>query len=131
MNLVVGGNTYTVNIEHAIPYTDAENPAKLQLRWIPNALPATLTGTIVPTSGGAGNIPVQSTLIYGRGHAGSVELDGSGRNVSMIIKPLGSSGAADPLDQRQTMGWKVKGFGCSILQDTGIVRIEHAASQAS
>jgi len=24
----------------------------------------------------------------------------------------------------------VKGFGCSILQDTGIVRVEHAASQA-
>lgn len=130
VNLVVGTNTYTVNIEHAEPYVDAEHPGKLQLRWVPASLASDVSGEIVPTGGGAGNIPVMSTLVYGKGFAGSVELEGDGRNVAMIIKPLGSAGAADPLNQRQTMGWKIRSFCCVILQDTFGVRIEHAASQA-
>ena len=51
-----------------------------------------------------------------------------GENVKIIINPPGSSGAADPLEQRGTIAWKVKGFCCAILQDAFIVRIEHGAT---
>lgn len=131
VDLTVGSDTYTVNIERAEPYKDSENPGKLMLRWVPAAFAANVMGEIVPTGGGAAGIPVHATLIYGKGFAGSVELEGSGRNVEMIIKPLGSAGAADPANQRQTMAWKIRGFCCVILQDSFVVRIEHAVSQAA
>jgi N4-gp56 family major capsid protein len=45
--------------------------------------------------------------------------------MSNIIKPLGSAGSADPLDQRATSGWKAI-TTTKILNDSWIVRIEHA-----
>ncbi len=46
----------------------------------------------------------------------------------MIIKPVGSSGKEDPLNQFSTIGWKIKGYTATILQDAFIVRIEHGVS---
>ena len=38
----------------------------------------------------------------------------------MIVKPLGSSGVADPLDQRQSVGFRVDGFGLAIKRPEAI-----------
>lgn len=75
---------------------------------------------------GASSIDVVSTLVFGKDAFGVIELDGS--NVRTIIKPAGSAGASDPLDQRATVGWKVNGFAAAILQDDWLVRIESALS---
>lgn len=42
----------------------------------------------------------------------------------MIVKPAGSAGTADPLDQISTVGWKMDGFGAKLLQPEYAVRIE-------
>ena len=42
-----------------------------------------------------------------------------------IVKPLGSAGSSDPLDQRETSGWKAS-LTAVILNDAFMVRIEHA-----
>jgi N4-gp56 family major capsid protein len=44
-----------------------------------------------------------------------------------IVKPLGSAGTADPLEQRATSGWKAT-FVAKILNDAFLVRVEHAVS---
>jgi hypothetical protein len=130
-----GGQTpvitpYPVAIEYAKAYEDASNPAKVVLRWQPDgATDARMaTATITPTGAGAGGIAVQSTLIYGPDAYGTIELGGTGKNVSVIIKPAGSSGALDPLNQRSTIAWKVRGFCTVILQQAFIMRIEHGAT---
>ncbi|MDD3411577.1 MAG: N4-gp56 family major capsid protein [Eubacteriales bacterium] len=92
-------------------------------RWV-----TTNTLTLIPTGGGASGAEVHSTLVYGAKYAGCVQLDGTGKNVQVIIKPAGSSGALDPLNQRGTIGWKVKGFTTVILQDAFVVRIEHGVT---
>ena len=79
------------------------------------------------SAGGGKYYPVYSTLVYGADAFGSIELAGGG-NVEVISKPAGSSGSDDPLNQRGTLGWKVKGFTTVILQDDFIVRIEGGAS---
>lgn len=102
-------------------------------RWVPDA---TVTANwtvakgakIVPTGAGASGATVYSTLIYGQNAFGTVELGGTGKNVSVIIKEPGSSGALDPLNQRGTIGWKVKGFCTVILQDDFIIRLESGAT---
>lgn len=106
---------------------------KITFRWMPATTVTSEWTTansakIVPTGGGASGVNVYGTLIYGQDAFGNVELGGNGKNVKVIINPPGSAGADDPLEQRGTIGWKVKGFTCVILQDSFIVRLEHSAS---
>jgi len=98
---------------------------KITFRWMPEG---GVSGSITPTGGGADGAPVYGTVIYGQNAYGDIELGMGGENVKIIINPPGSSGAADPLEQRGTIAWKVKGFTCVILQDAFIVRVEHGAS---
>ena len=83
---------------------------------------------LYPAGCGASNYTVHSTIIYGKDFAGCIELDGTGKNVQVIINPPGSAGSADPLNQRGTVAWKVKGFCVTILQDAFGVRVEHGAT---
>jgi N4-gp56 family major capsid protein len=83
---------------------------------------------LYPAGTGASNYTVHSTIIYGKDFAGCIELDGTGKNVQVIINPPGSAGSADPLNQRGTVAWKVKGFCVTILQDAFGVRVEHGAT---
>lgn len=106
---------------------------KIKFRWVPGTdvtakWTTANTLSVVPYGGGASGAPVYSTLVYAQDSYGSVELGGDGRNVEIIINAPGSSGAADPLKQRGTIAWKVKGFCTVILQDDFIVRIESGAS---
>ena len=77
------------------------------------------------TAEGAGSIDVYSLLVFGQDAFGTVEL--SGHNLQTIYKPLGSAGTSDPLNQQQTMGWKVT-FGTKILQQAFMLRYECAVS---
>lgn len=103
---------------------------EIELRWLGSTTWSYAAGDkIVATGAGASGYTVHSTVIYGVDAAGCVELDGNGKNVQIIPKPVGSSGALDPLNQRGTIAWKVKGFCATILQDAYIVRIEHGVTE--
>jgi len=106
---------------------------KIKFRWNPDASvyaewTTAQSLTIVPYGGGASGAPVYSTLVYAENSYGSVELGGNGRNVEIIVKPAGSSGSDDPLNQRGSIAWKVRGFCTVILNDNYIVRIESGAT---
>ena len=113
-----------------IERVDATNK-KVYFRWVPASTTDWTTTNalkIVPYGGGASDADVYSTLIYGENAFGTIELGGTGRNVQIIINAPGSSGALDPLAQRGTIAWKVKGFCTVILQDDFIVRLESGAT---
>ena len=74
---------------------------------------------------GAAGINVYATLILGADAFGYIPLEGG--DLDFIFKSLGDSGTADPLNQRWTSGWKAS-FGTKILNDTNMVRVEHAAT---
>lgn len=74
---------------------------------------------------GASSIDVYSTLIFGSDAYGTTRI--SGEAMQNIIKPLGSAGTADPLNQRATSGWKAT-FIAKILNNDFMSRIEHAVS---
>lgn len=77
------------------------------------------------TGAGGGGIDVHASLILGANAYGISPL--SGQNLEFIFKPLGSSGTADPLNQRWTSSWK-SAFVAKILQDLYLIRVEHAVS---
>jgi len=48
------------------------------------------------------------------------KLQGEG-NVRVITKGLGSAGVSDPLDQRQSIGYKITGFSSKVLRQESVV----------
>lgn len=75
------------------------------------------------TGAGTSSIDVYATLIMGMWAYGISRI--AGHALENIVKPLGSGGTADPLNQRETSGWKGT-LVAKILNDDFIVRIEHA-----
>ena len=70
---------------------------------------------------------VHATLVFGADSYGVIDVDGEGC-LQTIVKPCGSGGASDPLDQRATVGAKVAAYTAKVLNNLWIVRIEHTVS---
>lgn len=81
------------------------------------------TNAKVFTGLGGGGIDVYTAVVFGQHAYGISRI--SGESMKNIIKPLGSAGSADPLDQRATSGWKAT-FVAKILNDDFMYRIECA-----
>lgn len=71
---------------------------------------------------GASSADVASVIVLGQYAYGYTSLTGS--NPRVIVKPAGSAGTGDPLDQVSTVGWKMDGFAVKLLQPEFAVRIE-------
>lgn len=74
--------------------------------------------------GAAGGKPVYSTLVIGADAYGVSDP----KDIKTIMKPLGSGGTSDPLDQRSTQGWKAHHL-CKILSNEYMVRIETVSTR--
>ena len=72
------------------------------------------------------SVPVHHSLIFGADAYGVIDVAGSGV-LQTIIKPRGSAGTADPLDQRSTVGGKVMGYTAKVLNALWIIDILHVA----
>jgi N4-gp56 family major capsid protein len=77
--------------------------------------------------GGKDNCAVYACLFLGKGAYGVVDLS---EGTEVIVKPRGSSGTADPLDQRSSVGWKGV-HAAAILYDEYIVRVECGSSYSA
>lgn len=73
------------------------------------------------TTSGGSDRDVYSTLIMGENAYGVTEVSGGG--LEFIVKQLGSSGTADPLNQRATAGWKAIKTA-EILVQQYMIRVE-------
>lgn len=71
---------------------------------------------------------VHCAMIIGQDAYGVVDIEGSAQKPHIIIKPFGSSGTEDPLDQRQTQGWKAL-FTAVRLNELAMVRLECKVSE--
>lgn len=77
------------------------------------------------TGAGASSADVYATVILGRDAYGITRI--TGEALKNIIKPLGSAGTDDPLDQRATSGWKAT-FVAKRLNESFMIRVEHGAT---
>lgn len=66
---------------------------------------------------------IHCAMIIAKDAYGVVDIEGSANKPKIIIKPFGSSGTEDPLDQRQTQGWKAM-FTAVRLNELAMVRLE-------
>ena len=70
---------------------------------------------------------VHSTLVFGADAYGVVDVDGSSA-METIVKPAGSGGTTDPLDQRSTVAAKVMAYAAKVLNPMWLLKIEHCVS---
>ena len=87
------------------------------VRFIESTNAYTVAGTLVTT--------VYGTLIFGQNAYAQTRI--SGEALKNIVKPLGSAGTADPLDQRTTSGWKAT-YVARVLNANYIICVYHAVS---
>jgi N4-gp56 family major capsid protein len=116
--------------EYAVASVDQETGTITLSAAVPSAIAAdtwvysTEAGALDANKSAA---DVHFSLVFGKDAYGVVDLEGRGAMQS-IVKPRGSAGADDPLDQRSTVGAKVPAYAATILNDLWLVRIEHGAS---
>ena len=77
------------------------------------------------TGAGAEGVDVYSTLVIAADAYGTTKVTSGG--LQHIVKPLGSGGTSDPLDQRSTIGWKATKTA-EILVQQYLVRVESTAT---
>ena len=91
---------------------------------VSEAVTAADNAVIYPGEGGKDGCAVYGCLFLGKDAYGVVDLS---EGTEVIVKPRGSSGTADPLDQRSSVGWKGV-HAAAILYDEYIVRVECGSS---
>lgn len=117
-HVYIGGTEYTIASATA---GDAGSAA------IKLSAAATLAANAVIYDTGAGmdGVDVYSTLIIADDAYGTTKVANGG--LQHIVKPLGSGGSSDPLNQRATVGWKAVKTA-KILVQQYMVRIESTAT---
>jgi hypothetical protein len=65
-------------------------------------------------AGAFAQLPVHRGILFGDEALVKLSVEGVSDAPRIIIKALGSSGVTDPLDQRQSVGFRVDGFGLAI-----------------
>ena len=80
--------------------------------------------TTVDSSETAGTkIDVHIAYAYGKDSYDCIDLEGGAGKPEIIVKPNGSAGTDDPLNQRASAGWK-NCFTAVITQPMALVRVE-------
>lgn len=74
---------------------------------------------------GLNSNPVHYTIILGKNAVAQTRIGGNA--LINIVKPLGSAGTADPLNQRSTSGWKAS-YVAKILDQNNLVVIHHGVT---
>lgn len=113
--------TYATNTETGVMYKqwgtvldvlDSTNTtnANTDITFIQNAAKA----------GDLAQVPVHRGILFGDEAMLKINIEGVSDAPRIIIKPLGSAGVNDPLDQRQSIGYRVDGFGLAIKRPEAI-----------
>lgn len=114
--VLIDGNKYIVESNTANSITLKE------------AVSATQGDTIYPGEAGAKGLAVFSTMVLAANAYATTKLTGGG--LEHIVKPLGSAGSADPLNQRATVGWKSTKTAVRLVEEY-MIRVESISPKFS
>lgn len=73
-------------------------------------------------------LKMQHTLILGKDALARTGIAGEG-NAKMYVKPLGSAGVLDPIDQRQSIGFKINSVGFGSVRTEAVIDYVNVPSQ--
>ena len=123
--IMIGSNEYT--LAAVAPFDEDANTVTLSAAASLTANAEVWSNDAASKGSDGKALDVHCALVFGKDAYGVIDVEGKGA-VQLIVKPHGSSGTADPLDQRATIGAKVTAYTAAILNDLWLVRIEHTVS---
>lgn len=85
--------------------------------------------TVKSTGATPTDVTVHHTIILGAKAFSKIEIAGNG-NVQFFTKGLGSAGTLDPINQRQTVGWKINALGFKVTDPDAVIDYMTVPSQA-
>jgi N4-gp56 family major capsid protein len=112
------------------PFIDGKVMDVYGIRFIEQVNAKTFFRADPDTTGTLTDLDVHASIMLGSKAYGITTIKGNG-DVKSIYKALGSAGSTDPLNQRQTIGWKVNAFVAKRLEETAIARYENVPSQSN
>lgn len=127
MTINVGVEAYTVTAATAYVSGSPATSATITIKETPGTNPSS-SDKIYAGNAGKEGANVYGTLIMGTDAFGVTDIAGGG--LQHIVKQLGSSGTADPLNQRATVGWKLLKVAEILVQEY-MVRVESTSSFAT
>lgn len=80
------------------------------------------------TKDGANSAAVYDNIALGKNAFKVVDVAGGG--IEMILKPITSGGADNPLNQRGSVGWKLAAFACKITYPDRVLRVVTGSSDS-
>lgn len=107
--ILVSANTYTE--------TDVDSYGNKVRKYSDTTVDISAKGTDIINWIKAGEfypLPVHRGILFGDEAMIKINMEGVSDSPQIIIKPLGSAGVNDPLNQRQSIGFRVDGFGLAI-----------------
>ncbi|HWS31048.1 MAG TPA: N4-gp56 family major capsid protein [Clostridia bacterium] len=119
----VDGVSYSIT---SVTRSEATDTSAIVLAGTVSSAPEA-NDVIFTEDAGAAGAEVFATLVFGRDSYGLIDIGGSGA-VQSIVKPFGSGGTEDPLNQRATVAAKIPAYTAKILNQAWLVRIEHGAT---
>ena len=126
----VSGSSYTYTDLDAATYkvAAADNYVRdtrtgMKASYIPN-----LTKWNIPSD--SSELHVHRIFVLGADCLTRTEIAGQG-NAKMYVKPLGSAGVLDPIDQRQSIGFKINSVGFGSTRTEAVVCYYCVPSQAN
>lgn len=112
-SLVESEGTYTVKITQSVSLTAGD------LVFSEDAGAEDATGH---------GCPIHHAIYFGADSYGAIDVSGSG-TMKIIVKPAGSAGSADPLDQISTVGAKVMGYVAKVLNSNWIMDLQTTVTE--
>lgn len=85
--------------------------------------------TFDPTGLAVRQLPVHKAIMLGADALAKLSVANEG-NVKMFAKPKGSAGVLDPIDQRQSIGFKINALGFKLIRDEACWVFHHVPAQA-
>jgi len=121
---VHAGTTWTVWKKYGSKYAQLGTSVAANLTVA--AVTALVTALSAPT---LKQLPVHIGFLLGEEALGQLEVSGQG-GVKMFAKPKGSAGVLDPVDQRQSIGFKINTVGFKLIKNEACWLFYHVPTQA-
>ena len=83
--------------------------------------------SVLPT---AKQLPIHTAIMIGDEALARLEIEGEG-NVQVFVKEKGSAGTLDPINQRQSIGFKINTIGFKRIREEAIWLFHHVPTQAT
>lgn len=127
---VKGKGTFTLYYKYdATHYEEIGTTVELEAGAV-NEYPVLTEAVLNAVLPSVKQLPIHTAIMIGDEALARLEIEGEG-NVQVFVKQKGSAGVLDPIEQRQSIGFKINSVGFKRIREEAIWLFHHVPTQAT